>query len=90
MKQDLVGNCALGVVACFLTLNAFATDAIRCAPPPAPGNLGDVTALINCITTANAEGGGTIDLGGLPIPCSAGRSSQMELTGCPISRLTSS
>ncbi len=38
---------------------------VRCVPPPAPGNIGDVTALISCINTANAEGGGTIDLGGL-------------------------
>ncbi len=83
MKQDLMGNCALGVVACLLTLNIYATDAVLCVPPPAPGNIGDVTALINCITTANAEGGGTINLGGLTYTLTAADNTVDGANGLP-------
>jgi len=54
-----------GIAAYFLAINAYATNAILCVPPPKPGNIGDVLALKSCINTANSLSGGTIDLGGL-------------------------
>src|SRR5579871_1317183 len=49
---------------CTLAFNIYASGPITCAPLPLPGPVGDVSALITCIETANALGGGTIDLGG--------------------------
>ena len=58
-------HCALAIATYSLALAANAADPILCVPPPLPGDVGDVVALVSCINTANIEGGGTIDLGGL-------------------------
>ena len=35
-----------------ITFNASASDALRCVPPPLPGSVGNVAALITCINNA--------------------------------------
>src|SRR5579871_288223 len=56
---------AIGIAVLSFAGSIYADDPIRCAPPPLPGNVGNVAGLTMCINNANALGGGTIDLGGL-------------------------
>jgi len=64
--------CLIVIAAYLFTFSASASDTLRCAPPPLPGSVGNVAALIMCINNANAFGGGVIDLGGFTYTLTSG------------------